>query len=109
LEKIEGEWHSRIDAKSNILGAIIIYSNLTQHRTSTSPPLSRDKYKWAVLPKENNKNKISKKILMQKQSTYMMGICEIGVINIGMPTKIIIRYGLSEQCYISPSITQVHI
>lgn len=32
---------------------------------------------------------------MQKQSTYMMGICEIGVINIGMATKIIKRYGLS--------------
>lgn len=61
MEKIEGEWHSRIDAKSNILGAIIIYSNLTQHRTSTSPPLSRDQYKWAVLPNEINKNNISNK------------------------------------------------
>jgi hypothetical protein len=65
LEKIEGEWHSRIDAKSNILGAII-YSNLTQHRTSTSPPLSKDQYKWAVLPKEINKNKISKKSIDAK-------------------------------------------
>lgn len=98
MEKIEGEWHSRIDAKSNILGAIIIYSNLTQHRTSTSPPLYRDQYKWAVLPNEINKKLKTIfliKVSMQKQSTYMMGICEIGVINIGMPTKIIKRYGLS--------------
>jgi hypothetical protein len=54
--------------------------------------------------KKISKNKISKKVLMQKQSMYffldkeqsmyMMGIYEVEAINNGMPTKIIKRYVL---------------
>jgi len=82
-----------IDAKSNILGAVI-YSNLSWHRTSTFPSLSRDQYKWRRNQKKLIRTKFLKKVLMQKQSMYMMGIYEVGAINNGMPTKITKPYVL---------------
>jgi hypothetical protein len=76
---------------------LVPLSTLTSHSTEQVllPHFPKTSINGQCYQRKLIKTKFLKKVLMQKQSMYMMGICEIGVINIGMATKIIKRYGLS--------------